>query len=98
MTDREKLDAIRHIVNVNVLNVDDDKGDKYLSDKSYAMEAIEHILNDVTTGITRQFAEATIPDNTTQTIPDHVCPVGTWHLSEDGEIYAIHPDQSSHLA
>ena len=60
MTDAEMLDAIRHIVEVNTLNVDADEGDKYLSDKSYAMEAIDAILNNVNSGIVRQFMTAVI--------------------------------------
>jgi hypothetical protein len=60
MNDTETLDAIRHIVNVQVANNESDEGDKYLSQSGYAMEAIDAILNGVTTGITRQFAEAEI--------------------------------------
>ena len=60
MTDAEMLAAIRHIVEVNTLNVDADEGDKYLSDKSYAMEAIDAILNNVNSGIVRQFMTAVI--------------------------------------
>jgi hypothetical protein len=62
MTDREMLDAIRHILNVNEFNVNDEEGDKDLSDKSYAMEAIDDILNDVNSGIVRQFIAAVIPE------------------------------------
>jgi hypothetical protein len=62
MTDQEMLAAIRHIVNVNTFNIDDDDGEKYLSDRSYAMEAIDAILNNVNSGIVRQFMTAVIPE------------------------------------
>jgi hypothetical protein len=60
MTDKEMLAAIRHIVDVNTFNIDDDEGEKYLSDRSYAMEAIDAILNNVNSGIVRQFMTAEI--------------------------------------
>jgi hypothetical protein len=61
MTDAEMLDAIRHVVNVQISNNESDEGDKYLSSANYSMEAIEYILIGVNTGIVRQFLEATIP-------------------------------------
>lgn len=60
MTDAQMLDAIRHVVNVNVANIDSDEGDKYLSDRGYAMEAIDAILNNVNSGIVRSFMTAVI--------------------------------------
>lgn len=60
MTDAEMLAAIRHIMAVHEFNVNDDGGDKYLSDHSYAMEAIDATLNNVNSGIARQFMAAEI--------------------------------------
>lgn len=58
MTDKEMLDAIRHVMNVYTFNVESAEGDKYLSDHAYAMEAIDAILNNVNSGIVRQFMTA----------------------------------------
>jgi hypothetical protein len=60
MTDIETLDAIRHVVNVQIAHNDSDEGDKYLSQSAYAMEAIDAILNGINSGIVRQFLSATI--------------------------------------
>jgi hypothetical protein len=27
----------------------------------------------------------------------HECPEGTWYLSEHGDIWAVHPDQTTHI-
>jgi hypothetical protein len=61
MTDKEMLAAIRHVMAVREFHMEDDEGDKYLSDTSYAMEAIDAILNNVNSGIVRQFMTAEIP-------------------------------------
>ena len=59
MTDAQMLDAIRHVVKIHEFNVEDEEGDKYLSDKAYAMEAIDAILNGYNSGILREFLAAT---------------------------------------
>ena len=61
MTDAQMLDAIRHIMAIHEFNVEDEDGDKYLSDHAYVMEAIDAILNGYESGILRQFLEAVIP-------------------------------------
>ena len=61
MTDKEMLAAIRHVVSVHNFNNEDDEGDKYLSDNAYAMAAIDAILDNVNSGIVRQFMTAEIP-------------------------------------
>lgn len=58
MTDKEMLDAIRHVMDVHAFNANADEGDKHLSDRGYAMEAIDAILNNVNSGIARQFMTA----------------------------------------
>jgi len=60
MTDKEMLDAIRHIVAVHEFHVEDDEGDKHLSSNGYAMEAISAVINGVTYGPVREFMTAEI--------------------------------------
>lgn len=58
MNDAEKLAAIAHIMEVFERELDDPEGDKYLSQASYAMEAIGAVLSETEYGILRQFMEA----------------------------------------
>ena len=58
MTDTEKLEKIARIVAIQADNMNDDDGDKYLSQSDYAMEAIENVLNDIRLGALRQFEDA----------------------------------------
>jgi hypothetical protein len=60
MTDREMLDAIQHVMNVQVANNEDDEGDRNLADRAYALEAIDAILNGVNCGSVRQFMTAEV--------------------------------------
>jgi len=45
----------------------------------------------------RQYALEQIDDILHQGAPDHVCPPGTIHVSDHGEIYAAHPDGTAHV-
>lgn len=54
----EKLQRINHINEVFTRNVNDDDGDKYLSQSSYAMEAIDAVLVGIDSPVLRQFMEA----------------------------------------
>lgn len=44
----------------------------------------------------RQYALEQIGDIANRGVQDHVCPEGTWHFSDHGEIYAAHPDGTAH--
>lgn len=58
LSDSEKIAAIAHIVAVHEREREDEEGDKYLSDPTYAMEAISAVLNGTEYGILGQFMEA----------------------------------------
>jgi hypothetical protein len=45
----------------------------------------------------RQYALEQIDGILHQGPPDHVCPAGTLHFSDHGEIYAAHPDGTAHV-
>lgn len=44
MTDQEKIAKAALVIAIHNQNVDDDEGDKYLSDKQLAFEAVESII------------------------------------------------------
>ena len=59
MTDTEKVAAIRRILSILTVNInDDDDGDKYLSHPMEAIEAIEAVVDDDTDSpIFKMFAQ-----------------------------------------
>ncbi len=45
----------------------------------------------------RQYALEQIDGIVNRGTQDHVCPAGTFHFSDHGEIYAAHPDGTAHV-
>lgn len=78
MDDAQKLKAIQVILTVHITNVEDEEGDKYLSDSNLAIEAIDEVASNGTMEhalrdhfITREMKEHGFDDEETATRDDY---------------------------
>jgi hypothetical protein len=93
MTDTETLNLIREALNTHLDNVEDDDGDRHLADSGDFIEALVKLVD----GNPGQIAQVRREGWTQSDEPaQHECPEGTWHVRNGDDIYAAHPDGSTH--